>query len=108
MYRRIALAAALLIAPVALAQEQDNHAELIEWVFAPCMEVAAALDVGDLDAERLGLGISRKHIAEIMLASRDAAIRDVSGKMKADATWEDRRALYPTLLKLCLAQFIQE
>ena len=108
MYRRIALAATLLAAPVALAQEQDNHAELIEWVFAPCMEVAAALDVGDLDSESRELGIERQHISQLMLASRDAAIREVSAEMKADATWEERRAAYPALLRLCLAQFIRE
>lgn len=106
MYRRTVLAAVLVAAPVSLAQADDNHAELIEWVFAPCMEVAAALDVGELEQDQLDLGIKREHIAELMLASRDAAIRKVSGKMKAGATWEVRRAAYPVLLRHCLAQFI--
>lgn len=83
----------------------DPHAELIEWVFAPCMEVAAALDVGDLEQDQRDLGIKREHIALLMLASRDSAIREVSGKMKAGSTWEERRAAYPVLFRHCLAQF---
>ena len=59
------MAAAAMAAPVALAQAQDNHSELIEWVFAPCMEVAAALDVGDLKQDQRGLGIKREHIAQV-------------------------------------------
>ena len=61
MYRCTVLAAATASAALALAplpasaQESDNHAELIERVFAPCKEVAAALDVGDLEQEQRDL-----------------------------------------------------
>ena len=60
------MAAASMAAPVALAQAQDNHAELVEWVFAPCMEVAAALDVGALEQDQRDLGIKREHIAQFI------------------------------------------
>ena len=85
--------------------DEDLRDELIEWVFEPCMEVAAALDVGSMEQESIDLGIERKHISQMMLASRDSAIREVVGKMKSDATWEDRRGAYPIMLRLCLAQF---
>ena len=38
-----------------------------------------------------------------MVASRDASTRDLSKKMKRGATWSDRSAAYPIMLKLCLA-----
>lgn len=87
------------------AAQSALHDEIVEWVFEPCMEVAAALDVGSMDRESVELGIKREHIAELMLASRDAAIRDVVRKMKAGATWEERRAAYPVMLRMCVAQF---
>ena len=87
------------------AQDRDIHAEVVEWVFEPCMEVAAAIDIDELDKETIDLGIRREHIAQLMLASRDAAIRELTDKMKANVTWEERRAAYPPLLRFCLGQF---
>ena len=108
------LSAALMSATLALAflpvmsapaADDDLHAEVLEWVFAPCMEVAAAVDVDGLDQESVDLGIGRRHIAQLMLASRDSAIRELTGKMNANAAWEERRAANPALLRMCLAQF---
>ena len=99
-----ALAAAALAASTP-ARAADYHAEIIEWVFEPCMEVAAALDVDGMDQESRDLGIKREHIAELMLASRDSAIRDMTSNMNPGTAWEDRRATYPALLRMCIAQF---
>ena len=67
------------------------------------MEVAAALDLETLDKSALDMGIRRTDIAQIMTASRDAVSRDLAGKIKASATWEERSAAYPMMLELCLA-----
>ena len=102
--------AAAMAAPVAFAVSMpaargaDPHAEIMEWVIEPCMEVAAALDVTSYEADQIEMGIKREHIAELMTASRDAATRDVASKMKAGTTWEARRAAYPVMLRLCLQQ----
>lgn len=69
------------------------------------MEVAAALDVKSYDRETIDSGVKRTHIAQVMLGSRDAAIREVVAKMKPGTSWEARRAAYPVMLKLCIAQF---
>lgn len=82
----------------------DFHAEVTEWVVEPCMEVAAALDVKKYKKESIDLGIKREQIAKLMVASREAATRKLAGQMKADATWEARRAAYPIMLKLCVQQ----
>ena len=100
-----ALAIAGLMGTGSAAAQSALHNEIVEWVFEPCMEVAAALDVKSMDRESVELGIKREHIAELMLASRDAAIRDVVRKMKAGATWEERRAAYPVMLRMCISQF---
>ena len=101
-----ALAVTAMLGPaVAHAQESKFHAEVVEWVIEPCMEVAAALDVKTYKAETVEMGIKRTHIAKLMVASRDAATRRLAGQMKASATWEDRRAAYPIMLNLCLRQF---
>ena len=68
------------------------------------MEVAAALGVKTYDYDQVEMGIKRTHIAQLMTASRDSAARDLSAKMKANATWEDRRAAYPIMLEICLTQ----
>ena len=68
-------------------------------------QVAAALEVNKYDRETIDSGVKRTHIAQVMLGSRDAAIREVVAKMKPDASWESRRAAYPVMLKLCIAQF---
>ena len=81
-------------APVAIAQKADFHAEILEWVIEPCMEVAAALDVKKYDQETIEAGVKRTHIAKLMVASRDAATRQLSGKMKAASPWENRQAVY--------------
>lgn len=87
------------------AQAADYKAEITQWVIEPCMEVAAALDVKKYKAETVEMGVKRTHIAKLMVASREAAISQLAGKMKASATWEDRRAVYPMMLKVCLQQF---
>ena len=89
----------------ASAQDSQVYEELVEWVFEPCMGVAAAIDVDDVDSESINMGIKRAHIAMLMLASRDSAIREVSDVMKSGTSWEERRAVYPVLLRQCLAQF---
>ena len=83
-------------------QETDFYAEVMEWVVEPCMEVAVALDVKVIRKDQLDLGFKRTDIAKVMAASRDAAARNLAGQMKADATWEDRRAAYPLMLQICL------
>ena len=104
------LAATLTLVPVTTmpAERKDIHAEVIEWVFAPCMDVAAAIGVDGLDEESIDLGIGRRHVAMLMLAERDSAIRELTDKMKPNATWEERSAAYPALLRLCLAQFSKQ
>lgn len=101
MIRSLFLVIFLLLAGGAV-QAADFHAEVVEWVIEPCMEVAAALDVKKYKEDQLKLGIKRKHLVEIMVASRDAASRDLADKMKAGAKWEARRAAYPIMLKMCL------
>ena len=97
-----ALAAAIALSA---AQAADPHAEIMEWVIEPCMEVAAALDVKKYDWKTIETGVKREHIAEVMAASRDATTREtISAKMKAGASWEDRRAAYPVMLRICLQQ----
>lgn len=97
-------AAAVLWPAMAFAQKDNLHAEVIEWVIGPCMEVAAALDVKGYNADHLELGIKRAHIAKLMVASRESAIQKLTKRMKASASWEDRRAAYPIMLRICLAQ----
>lgn len=103
--KRLAVVAVLVVGmPIVQAQEADFHAEVMEWVIEPCMEVAAALGVQSYDYEQVEMGIKRAHIAQVMTASRDSAAREISSKMKASATWEDRRGVYPIMLELCLTQ----
>lgn len=99
------LAVLIAGAEVARAQEPKFHSEVIEWVIEPCMEVAAALDVTKYDQETIKAGVKRTHIAQLMVASRESATRQMSRKMRAGASWEDRRAAYPIMLKLCVGQF---
>ncbi len=98
------IAATLTFVGHTIAIADDFHAEVVEWVIEPCMEVAAALDVKSMKEEDLGLGIKREHVAELMVASRGAAIRDLSSKMKASASWDDRSTAYPIMLKYCLGE----
>lgn len=106
----VAAALAVLIAgaEIARAQESDFHAEVLEWVIEPCMEVGAAIDVKKYDEETIKAGVKRTHIAKLMVASRDAATRQLSGKMKTGSPWENRRAAYPIMLRLCLAGFLDK
>lgn len=101
----LAAATVALACNSASAAEPDLVAEATEWVFEPCMEVAAALDVKTYDRDTIDSGIKRTHIAQVMLASREAAIQQVVSKMRAGTSWEARRAAYPTMLKLCISQF---
>ena len=90
------------------AHSNDIKAELVEWVVDPCMQIAAALAVEEYDKEAINMGIKRKHIAEIMLASRESYIRDILSKMNKNTTWETRSAAYPVMLKLCVMGFLNE
>lgn len=93
------------------ADEELYYAELLEWVFQPCMEVGTALDVKDLDTESVELGIKREHIAMLMLADRDSKIRDLAATFAGGSknpSWEERRELYPSILRLCLSPFLDK
>ena len=83
---------------------QDFKAEIDEWVTEPCMEVAAALGVKAMKREQIDMGIKRQHVAKLMVASRDASTRKLARQMRASATWEQRRAAYPLMLKICIGQ----
>ena len=80
----------------------DYRAEIMEWVIEPCMEAAAALDLGTLDKSDLDMGIRRTDIAQIMAASRSAATQDLAAQISTTATWTSRSAFYPMMLQLCL------
>ena len=81
---------------------------MIEWFFDSCMQVVAALGVKDYDRESIDLGIKRKDIAALMLASRNAEIQKVLTAMDVDASWQECRAAYPILLKYCLKEFLND
>ena len=98
-----ALAAFLPFSAIEPVRASDFTAEVTEWVIEPCMDVAAAIDVKSMKKSDLDLGIKREHIAKLMVASREAATRDLAAKMRANAPWENRRQAYPLTLKLCLA-----
>lgn len=112
--KRIALcalaASMILAAPAAQAQDKADayYAELMEWVFEPCLEVVVAAQVADtFDQEAIDLGMKRSHVAMLMLAERDHAIRDLAETFASggkDPAWEERRAVYPILLRSCLQE----
>ena len=103
-YHLMTTAVLVWIAASASTQAQDIHAEIKEWVIERCMEVAAARGVGTMDQESVDLGIGRKHIAELMVASREAGIAEIAVSMSTGLSWEERRDAYPIMLWLCLAQ----
>ena len=104
---RTAAAAALLWAGSAGAQTDADarYAELIDWVYYPCMQVATAVGVEDLTDEQFQMGITRAQAATLMLASREAAIRNLAEKMSDGAPWKERRAVYRVMLDICMGQF---
>ena len=72
--RIIVALAALALARIGTAQAQsveDYYAELKEWVYGPCMEVASTLTIGSLDKDSREQGVKREHVAQFMLTSRD-------------------------------------
>ena len=85
------------------AQQGAFEEEIVEWVVTPCMAVAAALDLPDIDKEGLDMGIKRDHIVKLMVASRTDATKNLVSNMDVNATWEVRAALYPLMLKMCLS-----
>ena len=101
-------AAAMLWPALAFADKADNYyAELVEWVYAPCMEVGAAAQVGSLDQEKKDLGVKRSQVARVMLASREKAIRELAETLasgKKNPTWEQRRHFYAPFLEMCVRQ----
>lgn len=103
----------VIVAAIAAAAPSHSdpelfHAELVQWVFEPCMELASALDVESYDQETTDMGIKRTDIATLMVASRDGPIRDLANGMSPDAPWEDRAAAYPAMLRLCVGQVLTE
>ena len=104
---RIAYAAlsvvSLTFASICTAQSPtpDYRAELLEWVFVPCMNVTAALQVNMVEEEHLDSGLRRKHLAQALLDERESALQQFVKKGKP-ASWEDRRKAYPVLLRMCL------
>ena len=73
---------------ISAAQAADYHAEVIEWALEPCMMVRAALDAQDLDEETLNMGITLEHIVHVMVAEKDAAVRDLVKNMDPDLPWK--------------------
>ena len=103
MFSAWTVPAATSVTKVAAQKQADLHAEVLEWVFQPCMEAGAAFSVKSMDQEKVDLGIKRRHIAKVMLASRDAAIKELVGKL-SNSSWDARRKIYPLMLRLCLSQ----
>ena len=107
-----ALVAVLLASSGSYAEEQGIRADLIEWVFEPCMDVAAALEVGGLEESTRDSALGRKVLTQFLLVSRDASIREMSANLEAeikpDAKWQDLRVIYASMLRICLAQTLNE
>ena len=105
-----ATAASLMFVSTTLAESpsQTSRAELIEWVFGPCTNVAAALQVGLVEQEYLDAGLRRTHLAQVLLDEKQAALEKFVAKAKADVAWEDRRKAYPILLRMCLETALAE
>ena len=90
---------------------EDYYNELVEWVFKPCIDVGSALGADELDQESVELGIKREHIAQIMLAERHNAISELAvtfANGKKNPTWEERRKVYPPILRMCLGPFLNK
>ena len=94
----------VVLTSVADAEGVTIHDEVMEWVIEPCVQVAAAVGVKDMERESVDLGIKREHLAKIMAASREQSAQAIVDLMKDDTTWEERRAVYPTMLKMFLSQ----
>ena len=108
---RTTLAAALFaLSNACMAQftAKDFHAEFIEWVYEPCMNVAAALTVHELDKEYLNAGIKRELLAKVLLNEKEPALQKLVKKANANSRWEDRRQAYPTMLRMCLNTAMSE
>ena len=99
--KKLAAAALVAILPYS-ANASDFHAEIMEWVIEPCMEVAAALDVKTYRREQLDMGIKREQIAQLLAADRSDGAQNLADSMNADAPWENRSAAYVVMLKLCV------
>ena len=101
-----------LILRIADAQEPDYHEELTEWVFEPCMEVAAAFVVEHISTENRGLGANRKSLAEGMMVSQRKRMKEVVDSLMQTGAglenWEDRREMYPSMLRICLNGILRE
>ena len=108
--RTTAAAAAILFVSGSAAQEPDYYDEISEWVFEPCMEVAAAFVVDHISAENRDLGTSRKLLAEsLMLKQRGKMEEAVAIFLQGGAErWEDRRQMYPSMLRICLNGILRE
>ena len=71
----LTLLALFSLAASAQAPEEIYYQELIEWVFQPCMEMATALEVKNMDQETRDIGLTRAMVAKVMLAGREDRIR---------------------------------
>ena len=110
-----ALFALLLVGSCAVAaysQETTDtyYDELMQWVFEPCSEVAAALSVTAIDGSTMRNMIEidnskglRKGTAQYIASRKEAVARDMAAKFgKRAQSWERRREGYPVLLKWCI------
>lgn len=88
-----ALVVLFLGSPSSRTAAADIHAEVIEWVMEPCVMVQAALDAQDLDEETIEMGIKLKHIVQLMVADKDAAVRKLVKNMNPNLPWERRAAV---------------
>lgn len=100
----MALIVGTVIASSGNARGEDYTAEVREWIVEPCMHVMAALGLKDIERETLDMGVNRDHIVAMMVTSRDQVTKNMASKMKKGTTWEERSAVYPAMLRLCLSQ----
>ena len=107
----LALLALFSLAASDQSPQEIYYQELIEWVFEPCMEVAQALDVKDMDEKTMNLykeqGVTRTVGASLMLAIRERELRALAERLSSGTarTWDERKLLYPGLLRTCLGLF---
>ena len=90
------------LAPGIASAAEEHTAEIMEWIIEPCMEVAVAIEVKNLDRDTLATGVKRSHLAKIMSADREAAARRLAKSMKKGATWKQRSDVYPAMLRMCI------
>ena len=102
----------LVIIGTAQAQSVDDYyAELKEWVYGPCMEVAAALRIGKLSKGSREQGAGREGVALYMLTTDDQDIREAAKTLASGIgrpDWDVRKNIYPSLMRLCIKQQLSD